>query len=197
MRSKRILLIVSLLLLASLACNLGSTVQDMVGNAVNDAVGDAVGGVLGDEASGLLDSVLGGSGNINSSANLWNDVPRMPGLEQNNVELPLFMRLFVQFAMGQVLSAAGGDIDMVTFTTAQTPADVQAFYADAFDFSDWDTDGQNCFTGSEAGFEEVGLVCAFSKEEDAGDAGLLIIANRDQDANITNVYFLRVQGVTE
>ncbi|MCW5876460.1 MAG: hypothetical protein KIS85_06215 [Anaerolineales bacterium] len=194
MAQKRTLLIISLLMLASLACGLTSMVQDAVGNAVNDAVGDAVGGILGDEAGGLVDGLLGGGGAINTSSNLWIDVPRMPGMENENLELPLFMRLFVQFAIGQVLSAVGSDIDMVTFTTQHTPEDVRAFYEDAFDFSDWDTESQNCFTGSEVNFEDVGVACAFSKEEDAGEAGLIIIANRDQNANITNVYFLRVQG---
>ncbi|MCW5874636.1 MAG: hypothetical protein KIS88_08335 [Anaerolineales bacterium] len=163
MPTKRILLVVTVLAVVSLACGITNPLQGLLG---------------------------GGGG----SSNLWADVPRMDGLDDSSQAMPFAMRMFLQFVVGQALSdAGGGDMDIITFTTTRTAADVQAFYsADRMHFEDWDTENDtNCFNGSEQGLD--GLVCVFSKQEGTGEALLLIVASPG-DNDQTNVYFVRVQG---
>lgn len=192
---KRTFAILSLLVLASLACNIGGMVQ----NTINDQANQLVDSVLGEGSGELVGGLLGGQ--MNSSTSLWADVPRMDGLEEKSLELPLMMRIAMQAMMGQITSSTGADAEMVTFTTTRPAAEVQAYYSAAMDANVWQIEGdQACYSGSEAGFEGLGALCLFTQDEPSGaQTALAVLVTEDQETALSNVFFIRLlmpQGAT-
>lgn len=160
------LLFVSILAIAAFALSACGAVQSMVPN-------------------------LGGGGG-NTVADLWADVPRMDGLNGSDMQLPLMAKIFMQTMVSQ---AAGGDADVAVFSTANTAAEIQAFYSsERMGASGWNTgEVATCFTGSDQGVEDIGLFCAYQKESGTTETILVIIAAPDEASGQNNVFFVRLE----
>ncbi len=157
-------------------------------------------------ACGLIDTALNsvtGGENMKTVAQLWSDVPRIDGLQQSDMDMPLGIKLVMRAVIGNLgrLNKEGedrttGNIDWIVFTTNKTPDDVKKFYTNArMKASGWvASDNSTCLSGSEQGFAEVGLFCAFLKEQGNKETALIIIAAADDKTKQTNLFFLRIEA---
>ena len=146
------------------------------------------------------DVTSGGSGSgLTSVSELWADVPRMDGLTGSDIEMPLVTKIFMQSLMSSALNDANANADLAVFSTTQSVADVQAFYSsERMQAAGWDSSegADTCFGGGEAGAQDVGLFCVFSKQDSSSQTGLMIIATQNTDNNNTDIFFVRLEGLT-
>jgi hypothetical protein len=176
--------LLALLMLTTLGCG-------MLNTAINQVAG------------GAINQVAGGDNNLQKTASLWSDVPQMDGLNPSNLDsMPPFIKLAMRFILGNLgrLNPQGtdqttGNIDWIVFTTNKTPDDVKNFYTNArMVASGWDDAGQEstCVNGSDAGYSQIGVFCAFAKQKE--NIQLAVIAAQDDQTKQTNVFFLRLQA---
>lgn len=135
-------------------------------------------------------SFLGGS-NAGTVDALWADVPKMDGLTNAKLDLPLAARLGIQ-------AVFQGRFDFIAFTTTKTPKDAQAFYTkERMATTGWKSDAGGCLgdtSGGSVGASAAsqGAVCFFNKKEGAKDLGLAIFINVDDKTKQTQLFFVRV-----
>ena len=147
---------------------------------------------------GLTDLLPGGGGALGTTSELWSDVPRMDGLGDSDIEMPLFARLFMQTMMSQLLGDGEGSGDIVVFRTENTSQAIAAFYsAEQMAANGWAaSEGEACLSGSEQGVAQVGLFCVFQKNAADLDTGLMILAVPDENTGQTNLFFIRFENQT-
>lgn len=164
--------------------------------------------VLATLACGVIDTtigkLIGGGDNMNVASQLWPDVPKMDGLTQSQMDMPLPVKLVMRAVLGNLgrLNKEGedkttGNVDWIVFTTAKTANDVKNFYTNArMTAQGWEASQQStCVSGSEQGVPQVGLFCVFVKLVGNQEIGLLIIAAPDDQTKQTNLFFLRLEVV--
>ena len=145
---------------------------------------------------GNLGDMVTGS-EAGTAASLWSDVPRYPGADQVDLELPLVMRVAVEAFSKAIMSEAGdagGNLEFIAFTTSDSPDDVQSFYSTARMVGEgWsDRDDTGCgLSGVQTG--EGGAMCAYYKEDDARDSVLIIVAG-PEDAGETTIFYMRIDA---
>jgi hypothetical protein len=150
----------------------------------------------------VTDKVTGGDSYM-PAAQLWSDVPPMPGLGPSELDdLPLPVKLLMQTMLGNLgrVNAEGedqttGSVDWIAFNITGTPSNVSGFYSpEAMAASGWSPDGdQACASGSVTGLAEAGTFCTFTKTEGGKDMLLAVIATQDDPAEPTSVFFLRLE----
>lgn len=149
----------------------------------------------------LLSSVTGGS-KSNSVANLWSDVPALPGAQKLDIQLPATVQLAIQ-AMVKAGSATGDvsldQFDWIAYSTTQTPDQVTAYYStDRMSQLGWGGKDQ---PGCNAGSDTSGLgggFCIFTKgsatPNDKGAVLFIVLAQEDK-TKPTQVFYVRLAGV--
>jgi hypothetical protein len=148
----------------------------------------------------VLDKVTGGSSNTKPVTQLWSDVPRMDGLTPSQIDMPVFVKLIMRTVLGNLgrispEDSTTGNIDWIVFTTAKTPADIQNYYSGALmTGAGWEKGNTSqCFSGSEQGVAQIGVICAFQKNQGGNNIALAIIAVPDDKTKLTNIFFLRLE----
>jgi hypothetical protein len=138
---------------------------------------------------------LAGNAGLTNASQLWPDVPKMDGLDSSSLEMPVYVKLYIQTAL-KAMSQGEGNVDWIAFTTKKTADDVQAYYtSDRMSSAGWDqSQDQPCFSGSDQGMGQVGAICAFAKQGANQQDLLAILAATDSSSNTTNVFFLRLQA---
>jgi hypothetical protein len=136
------------------------------------------------------------------TSELWPDVPKMDGLTQSDMEMPLVIKVVVRTALNNLwqLNKEGEDKtpatgDWIVFTSAGTPADVESFYTNEkmTSFGNWEPSKKStCMDGKENGFN--GVLCVFQKVADNKQTGLAIISVQDDKTKQTSVFYLRVES---
>jgi hypothetical protein len=149
-------------------------------------------------ACAVTDTVGGVADNLRGVTNLWDDVPRMEGLTASDKDLPLPVKLIIRTVLAQVIGGGGegNSGDWILFTTDKTSDDVKAFYTNELMAEHgWEnSDTSTCLDGSDQGVTQVGAVCVFQKQEGNEYTGLLILSMAAEEAGMTNVIFVRVEG---
>lgn len=148
-----------------------------------------VGMLVFTSACGMVSSLLTGrsSGTV---AELWADVPPVPGATKADMEMPLAARLAIQ-AMLQ------GRMDFIAFTSDQTPTQVQAIYTqEAMTGRGWNVDDVPGCVGDTSN-EDMGAICFFGKREDGRDIGLAIVVAVDEETRETNIFYARIDLTEE
>ena len=138
----------------------------------------------------------GGDANLKTASELWSDVPRMDGLTQSQLEMPLYIKLLMRTSLDQVVGRGGKDTgDWIVFETTRTAADIKNFYSsDRMAGAGWDrTDKSTCLSGSDQGISQVMLFCVFGKHVGDKDIGLMIVTAQDEGTKKTNVFFVRIE----
>jgi hypothetical protein len=139
-------------------------------------------------------------GSANSVSSLWSDVPKMDGLTNSSLDLPLETKVLIQGYFAAA-SQGQGSLDFIAFTTSHTPADISDYYTfDRMGQSGWDTNDQvGCTTFATStetpGSNSSGAICVFAKDEGNNKGALLAIFATPDDNNSsqTDVYFARVE----
>ena len=149
----------------------------------------------------VLNNVVGGSKG-NSVANLWSDVPPMPGSQKLALDLPVTVQLGIQALMKT--SASSSDVsldtfDWIAYSTPQTIDQVSAYYTkERMTALGWNaTDQPGCNTGADTS-GLAGGVCLFAKgKATANDKGavLFVVLAQDDKTKQTQVYYVRLEGV--
>lgn len=139
----------------------------------------------------LLLAACGAAG----SASVWNDVPRMEGLQDSEVELSAAAQVFMQTMLA--MQGNAGQPDVAAFSTDSTVEKVQAFYTDErMGAAGWDiSEGvESCFADENNEAGGLGLFCVYGKDQGSTHVGLMIIATHNSAANNTDVFFVRVES---
>lgn len=149
----------------------------------------------------LAEKFVPGGTDMNRTAELWTDVPRMDGLAPSDMELPLAMKILIRTALNNLwrLNKEGEDKtpatgDWIVFTSDGKPADVQNFYTNTrmTSFGNWEASKKTtCLDGKDSGI--VGVLCLFEKIADNKQIGLAIAAMQDDKTKKTNIFFVRVE----
>lgn len=149
----------------------------------------------------LAEKFVPGGTDMNKTAELWSDVPRMDGLAHSDMELPLAMKILIRTALNNLwrLNKEGEDKtpatgDWIVFTSDGKPLDVQNFYTNArmTSFGNWEASKKStCIDGKDKGID--GVLCVFEKTADKKQIGLAIVAMPDDKTKHTNIFFLRVE----
>jgi hypothetical protein len=154
-----------------------------------------------------LGNLIGGGQQYTTAGQLWSDVPPMDGLSPSQLtDIPLPIKLILRTVLGNLgrLNPQGqdqttGNIDWIAFNSTGTPDDVKNFYtSDRMVASGWDqSDQSTCFSGSDQGAPDVGVICVFGKTKTATQTYLAIIASQDASTKQTTLFYLRLeQAVT-
>lgn len=147
-------------------------------------LGLLVGALIFTSACGMVSSLLGGrsSGTV---SDLWADVPRMDGMTQADMEMPLAARLALQAVLQ-------GRMNFIAYTTDAAPQAVLDFYSnERMTGQGWSSEGgTGCFGNAESAGE--GTICIFNKTTDGKSEVLGIVAVNDTDLNKTAIFFARV-----
>jgi hypothetical protein len=159
---------------------------------------------LAASACSVVTSLTGGnSQNTKPVSELWNDVPKMDGLNPSQIDLPLPIKLVMRTVLGNMgrLNSAGqdqttGNIDWIVFTSAKTTDDLKNFYTpEKMTASGWQaSDQSSCFSGGNAGVAQVGALCVFQKQQGTVQTYLAIIGAQDDQTKQMNVFFLRLEA---
>jgi hypothetical protein len=151
-------------------------------------------------ACSIPNPLKGGDGNFKTASELWSDVPKMDGLTQSQLEMPLFIKLLMRTSMNQVLGRGGKDTgDWIVFETTKSADDIKNFYSnERMAGAGWDkTDKSTCLSGSDQGITQVILFCVFGKHVGDKDIGLMIVTARDEGTKKANVFFVRVEVTSD
>ena len=164
-----IFIVVSALVLSSLACSL----------------------------SGLIPGVGGSSSGAGTVTDLWPDVPKMDGITILQQDIPLEIRLVVQTFFAAA-SGNQGSINFIAYSTDKTPADVVAYYStDRMKSAGWDsTDQTGCIadTSSSTPTSSQGGMCLFGKTAKDNTGTLLaIVPSVDSTTKKTDIFFARIE----
>lgn len=162
--------------------------------------------ILASLACGLTDTVIskatGGNDNFQTASSLWSDVPPMDGLTASTLDMPPFVKLTIRLILGNLgrLNPQGqdqstGTINWIAFTTDKTPQDVQNFYTNALMTANgWDSNADApCFSGSQQGAAQVGVICVFAKTQNSNNVQLAILTVEDEKTKQTTVFYLRLE----
>ena len=147
-------------------------------------------------ACSIPNPLKGGDGNLKTASQLWSDVPKMDGLTQSQLEMPVFIKLLMRTSLNQVGGRGGKDTgDWIVFETTRTPDEIKSFYSNQrMADAGWDkTDKSTCLSGSDQGISQVALFCVFGKRVGDKDIGLMIVTAQDQGTRKGNVFFVRVE----
>jgi hypothetical protein len=147
-------------------------------------------------ACAVTNPLTRGADNLSKTNDLWDDVPRMEGLEASDIDMPLYAKVLIQTTMSKVLSGGTGTGDWIIFSTSKTPDDLKAFYTnDLMAENGWDpSDNSTCIEGSAQGLTDAGIFCVFQKDEGTHYTGLMIIGGEDASNKKMNVIFIRVEA---
>lgn len=164
-----IFIVVSVLVLSSLACSL----------------------------SGLIPGVGGSSSGAGTVTDLWPDVPKMDGITILQQDIPLEIRLVVQTFFAAA-SGNQGSINFIAYSTDKTPADVVAYYStDRMKSAGWDSTNQTgCIadTSSSTPTNSQGGMCLFGKTAKDNTGTLLaIVPSVDSTTKKTDIFFARIE----
>ncbi len=147
---------------------------------------------------GFIEALFG-SGSASRPATMWSDVPQMEGMTQENLDLPLPLRLILQGLVQSAATEAGirvDDFQLLAFTSSsKSPADVRAFYTlERMRSAGWNSPEQiGCIEASEQTTSED-VFCLFSKGTSGSESLLVVIGTREQGQTTTNIYFVRFGG---
>jgi len=151
----------------------------------------------------VTDSITGGD-TFKPAAQLWSDVPPMPGLTPSELEdVPLPIKLLMRTILGNLgrLNPEGtdqttGNIDWISYNYNGAPADLSGFYtAELMSANGWEADSTSaCGSGSATGVAQSGTFCAFQKTEGGIQKMLAIIATQEDASKPTGVFFLRLEA---
>jgi hypothetical protein len=151
----------------------------------------------------VTDTVTGGD-SFKPAAQLWSDVPPMPGLTPSELEdIPLPVKLLMRTVLGNLgrLNPEGtdqttGNIDWISYDYNGAPSDVGSFYTtELMTANGWEADStSSCGSGSATGVAESGTFCAFKKTEGGMEKMLAIIAMQEDASKPTGVFFLRLEA---
>jgi hypothetical protein len=146
---------------------------------------------------GIAQSLMGNQGGTVS--NLWSDVPPLSNATKANLSIPPLVNLvitgFIQAANADSSSNTRLDkFDFIAFQTADTPQQVGDFYTkEKMAAAGWTSEDQpGCQVGEGQGV--AGGFCVFGKKSGATDTILLILPVREDNANQTQVFFIRFEG---
>jgi hypothetical protein len=141
---------------------------------------------------------LGGVGGQAVSVDLWSDVPRMDGLNASSGQLPMVAEMFMQMMVSQA-SEGSGSGDVAVFTTANTAAEIQAFYSgERMAASGWTSgDAATCFSGADQGVADIGLFCAFTRNPGPAETMLVLIAVPGEQSGQNSLFFVRLEGQSQ
>ena len=152
-------------------------------------------------AGRLAERAAGGDDAMKRSVELWSDVPKMDGLAESEMELPLMIKVLMRTVLNNLwrLNKKNEDKtpvagDWIAFTTASAPADIQSFYTNdrMTSFGSWEASKEKtCLDGKESGID--GTLCAFQKVANGKEIMLAVIAVKDDSTKETNVFFLRLE----
>jgi hypothetical protein len=151
-------------------------------------------------ACSIPNPLKGGDGNLKTASELWSDVPKMDGLTQSQLEMPVYIKLLMRTSLNQVLGRGGKDTgDWIVFETTKTPDDIKNFYSsERMAGTGWDkSDKSTCLSGNDQGITQVRLFCVFSKHVGDKDIGLMIVTAQDEGTKQANVFFVRVEGTSD
>jgi len=145
---------------------------------------------------GFVGSLVGGGGITRTS--LWADVPAMEGMTQQNLDLPLPIRLAAQ----QIIRASGAsegvrvdNFEVIAFTSAKSPSDVQAFYTqERMQAAGWNAPSQLGCLSDASQQAAGGMFCMFGKQGATNESFLVIVASREENKPQMDVFFLRFDG---
>jgi len=153
--------------------------------------------VIGAASCNAADTLTGGDDNFSAVGALWPDVPTMEGLGKPiDAELPTSIKLFLRTGVNVMMKGLGEGSpkwDWLAFNTTKTPEDVKNFYTAARMAPppyNWASDASGCVSGAQV-MAQSGVLCAFTKEQDDKQIGLLIITAQDEKSKETSVFFLR------
>lgn len=149
----------------------------------------------------ILNNAVGGSKG-NTVANLWQDVPALPGAQKLALEMPLTVQLAIQAFMKT--SASSSDVsldqfDWIAYSIAQTPAQVTAYYTlDRMKAAGWNLEDEpGCAGGTDTSGVGGGF-CLFGKGKatptDKSDV-LIIFVAQDDKTKQTQVFYIRLAGI--
>lgn len=149
----------------------------------------------------ILNNTVGGSKG-NSVANLWQDVPSLPGAQKLALDMPVTVQLAIQAFMKT--SASSGDVsldqfDWIAYSTPQTPDQVTAYYSlDRMTQQGWNLKDQPGCTGGTDTSGVGGGICLFGKGQatatNKGDV-LVIFLAQDDKTKQTQVFYIRLAGI--
>jgi hypothetical protein len=174
MKQPKILLLITALVLVSVACALTGGLGNLVGGAPAKTVTE-----------------------------MWTDVPLMDGMTKVTTDLPLTAKLAIQ-AFVKAASQGDGGLDFIAYTTSKTPDDVVNYYTvDKMQQAGWDMQDQTGCTSasslsatssSDQANSGVGAICFFGKQAtDSNQTFLSIFVAPDQAGGKTQVFFIRVE----
>jgi hypothetical protein len=145
---------------------------------------------------GFVGSLVGGS--TTKAAALWADVPAMEGMTQENIDLPLPIKLAAQGLIKASGASEGVRVDnfeVVAFTSAKTPSDVQAFYTqERMKAAGWNASDQPGCLGATDQQLAGGMFCMFGKQGATNESFLIIVATRDENKPQMDLFLLRFDG---
>lgn len=146
---------------------------------------------------GLVNSLVGGGGATKAAA-LWADVPAMEGMTQENIELPLPIKLAVQAlvkASGPSEGVRVDNFEIVAFTSAKTPDDVKVFYTtERMQAAGWNAPDQPGCAGMSDSPSVGATFCMFAKQNPTNKSILVLAAMRNESDTAMNLFFLRFDG---
>lgn len=151
-------------------------------------------------ACSIPNPLKGGDANLKVASELWSDVPRMDGLTQSQLEMPVYIKLLMRTTLNQM---GGRDAkntgDWIVFETTRTPDDIKSFYSNQrMASAGWDkTDKSTCLSGSDQGISQAALFCVFGKHAGDKDIGLMIVTAQDEKTKKATVFFVRVEGTKD
>lgn len=134
---------------------------------------------------GVVRSLVGLSTSSGTVSQLWDDVPRMDGLIQADLQMPVAARMALQ-------AITQDRFDFIAFTTAHSPAEVQGYYSEErMEQAGWtSSDTRGCV--GDTGDASVGAICIFGREVGGGNNLLAVIIAKDDASTEAQVFFARI-----
>lgn len=130
---------------------------------------------------------LTGDPKAGTVSSLWPDVPALDGAKKADLEIPLGARLVIRAVMQ-------GKINFIAFTTDKSARDVKDYYSiDRMKAAGWKPSDKGCI-GDTEDTKNHGLVCLYSRNDNAKDEGLAIIVAEDQKTKETNIFYARIDA---
>lgn len=149
-------------------------------------LGILVGALIFTSACGMVSSLLGGQ-QAGTVSDLWSDVPRMDGMTETEMEMPMAARLALQ-------AIVQGRMNFIAYTTDATPQSVLDFYTvERMAGQGWQAEqGTGCIGDAETAGE--GAICVFAKNTDGKSEVLGIVASKDVETGKTAIFFARIDA---
>ncbi|MEP6922185.1 MAG: hypothetical protein ABI967_13745 [bacterium] len=127
---------------------------------------------------------LTGNGKAGTVAELWSDVPPVPGATQTNLALPLGARLMIRAAMQ-------GKVNFIAFSTDKSAQEVENFYTrERMKSTGWVASQQGC-VGDTEDQKSQGAICFFHRQDGKKKEGLAIVLAQDEKTKQTEIFYAR------